>query len=83
MEDLVFEVVQETDGGFCAECLTENIFDRVHQVGSHVILETSVPHHQRIAVPAHNRVKVGTLNSILRAVADHKGVSRDDIIRTL
>jgi len=26
MKELVFEVVQEADGGFCAECLTENIF---------------------------------------------------------
>ena len=26
MHDLVFEVVQEADGGYCAECLTENIF---------------------------------------------------------
>ncbi|MBV8810185.1 MAG: 2-phospho-L-lactate guanylyltransferase [Acidobacteriaceae bacterium] len=26
MEELVFEVLQEPDGGFCAECLTENIF---------------------------------------------------------
>jgi hypothetical protein len=26
MDELVFEVVQEPDGGFCAECLTENIF---------------------------------------------------------
>jgi len=26
MQELVFEVVQEADGGFCAECLTENIF---------------------------------------------------------
>jgi hypothetical protein len=26
MAELVFEVVQESDGGFCAECLTENIF---------------------------------------------------------
>ena len=26
MEELVFEVVQEPDGGYCAECLTENIF---------------------------------------------------------
>lgn len=24
--ELVFEVAQEADGGFCAECLTENIF---------------------------------------------------------
>jgi hypothetical protein len=26
MVELVFEVVQEDDGGYCAECLTENIF---------------------------------------------------------
>ncbi len=25
MDELVFEVVQEADGGFCAECLTEAI----------------------------------------------------------
>ncbi len=24
--ELVFEVVQESDGGYCAECLTESIF---------------------------------------------------------
>jgi hypothetical protein len=26
MPELIFEVVQEVDGGYCAECLTENIF---------------------------------------------------------
>jgi predicted RNase H-like HicB family nuclease len=26
MSELVFEVIQEADGGFCAECFTENIF---------------------------------------------------------
>ena len=26
MPELVFEVVQEADGGYCAKCLTENIF---------------------------------------------------------
>ena len=26
MADLVFEAVQDTDDGYCAECLTENIF---------------------------------------------------------
>ena len=26
MSELVFEVIQEADGGYCAECLTENIF---------------------------------------------------------
>jgi predicted RNase H-like HicB family nuclease len=26
MSELVFEVTQEEDGGFCAECLSESIF---------------------------------------------------------
>ena len=26
MPDVVFEAVQDADGGYCAECLTENIF---------------------------------------------------------
>ncbi len=26
MNELVFEITQEQDGGYCAECLSENIF---------------------------------------------------------
>lgn len=26
MKEVVFEITQEADGGYCAECLTENIF---------------------------------------------------------
>jgi len=26
VSEIVFEVTQESDGGFCAECLTENLF---------------------------------------------------------
>ena len=26
MAEIVFEITQEADGGYCAECLTENIF---------------------------------------------------------
>jgi len=52
----------------------------VHRVGSHVILETDQPAHQRLAVPAHDQLRVGTLSAILRQVARHKGVSRDEIL---
>ena len=37
---MVFEAVQEADGGYCAECLTENIFtqaDSWDQLRSNVI----------------------------------------------
>jgi len=51
-------------------------------VGSHVILETEEPSHHRLAVPDHGHLRVGTLNGILRAVADHKRVTREAILNT-
>ena len=44
------------------------------------ILETSEPAQQRIATPDHNPLRLGTFGSILRKVAQHKGVPRDAII---
>jgi len=44
MAELVFEVVQESDGGYCAECLTENIFtqgDTWEELRKNVIEATS------------------------------------------
>jgi predicted RNA binding protein YcfA (HicA-like mRNA interferase family) len=58
-------------------------YRQVHQVGSHVILETDSPAHQRIAVPAHPTLRLGTLNAIVRAVAQHKAVSRDKLLQSL
>jgi len=58
-------------------------YARVHQAGGHIILETSEPAHQRILVPDHNPLRLGTFSSILRAVARHKGVPRSAIIETL
>jgi len=58
-------------------------YQRVHQVGSHVVLETEKPSHHRLAIPDHRNLRVGTLNNILRAVAEHKNVTREDILNTL
>ena len=55
----------------------------VHQVGSHIILQSSEPFHKRIVVSDHDPLRLGTFVSILRSVARHKGVTRDAIIATL
>jgi len=55
-------------------------YTKVHQVGSHIVMETAEPVHQRIAIPDHHPIRLGTLISILRAVARQKGVTRDDIV---
>ena len=56
---------------------------RVHQVGSHVILQTQQPTSHRVAVPAHSPLRIGTLNAILSAIAAHKGVAREEILKDL
>ena len=58
-------------------------YTKVHQVGSHVLLEAEEPSHQRLSVPNHKALRIGTLNSILQDVARHKGVSRNAILSSL
>jgi predicted RNA binding protein YcfA (HicA-like mRNA interferase family) len=58
-------------------------YQRVHQVGSHVILQTQQPTAHRVAVPAHTALRIGTLNSILSAVAIHKGVTKEDVLKDI
>lgn len=58
-------------------------FRKVHQVGSHIILQTDDPVSHRLAVPAHRSLKIGTLNAILADVAAHKNVLKEDILKDL
>ena len=58
-------------------------YTKVHQVGSHIILQTEAPRHHRIAIPDHKPLRIGTLNAILREAAAAKNVSREDILATL
>ncbi len=58
-------------------------YEKVHQVGGHVILQTRNPTSHRIAVPTHKAMRIGTLHGILRSVANHKGVDRQAILDTL
>jgi len=55
----------------------------IYQQGSHIILETESPFHQRISIPNHTPLRVGTLNSILRAVAHHKQITKNEILKDL
>jgi predicted RNA binding protein YcfA (HicA-like mRNA interferase family) len=58
-------------------------YREVAQSGSHIILQTESSRHQRLPIPAHKTLKIGTLNAILRLVAEHKGVSRDELLSSL
>ena len=58
MTELVFEVTQETDGGYCAECLTTEIFtqgdtwdelrDNVREAVRGYFFDSSLPERIRL-----------------------------------
>ncbi len=78
------KVPRDLSGAALVKCLCRSWgYRKVHQAGSHVILDTDDPSPHRIAVPAHKALRLGTLRSILRDVARHKNVSRDDILASL
>ncbi len=58
-------------------------YRKVSQVGSHVMLATLDPRQHRLAIPDHDPLRIGTLNGILRAVAEVKATTREDILRWL
>lgn len=55
----------------------------VHERGSHIVLETESPAHHRIAIPDHRNLRIGTLNAIIKAIAAHKDLHKDDVIAIL
>jgi predicted RNA binding protein YcfA (HicA-like mRNA interferase family) len=58
-------------------------YRRIHQEGSHIILQSDSPRAHRLSVPNHNSLRTGTLNAILRAVAGAKGIDKAEVLSKL
>jgi predicted RNA binding protein YcfA (HicA-like mRNA interferase family) len=53
------------------------------QTGSHIRLTTQKNGENHITIPAHKALKIGTLNSILKNVAEHLGITKKDVLKDL
>ncbi len=58
-------------------------YEITRQTGSHMRLSTFTGGEHHVTIPRHKPLRVGTLNAVLRDVADHLGLERDDLIKTL
>jgi predicted RNA binding protein YcfA (HicA-like mRNA interferase family) len=57
------------------------VIDR--QTGSHIRMTTQENGEHHITIPNHSPIKIGTLNAILRDVADHFELDRDELLKKL
>lgn len=78
------KVPRDLSGEALAKCLCKKwSYRRVHQTGRHIILDTEEPSQQRVSVPNHDSLRVGTLNSLLSVIAKHKQTNREFILKSL
>ncbi len=58
-------------------------YEQVRQTGSHIRVRTTRDGEYQETIPCHGPLKAGTLGAILRGVAEHHGLSRDEILELL
>jgi predicted RNA binding protein YcfA (HicA-like mRNA interferase family) len=58
-------------------------YTTTRQSGSHIRLTTQLSGEHHITIPKHDPLKVGTLSSILSAVAEHFLKSKEEIIKDI
>jgi predicted RNA binding protein YcfA (HicA-like mRNA interferase family) len=58
-------------------------YEMTRQKGSHLRLTTQQHGEHHLTVPKHGFLRIGTLSDILADVAEHFGITRDELIRDL
>jgi predicted RNA binding protein YcfA (HicA-like mRNA interferase family) len=70
---------RDLSGDALARLLKSFGYEIVRQSGSHMRLTTAEYGEHHITIPRHDALRIGTLAGILADVAEHAGVSRDDV----
>jgi predicted RNA binding protein YcfA (HicA-like mRNA interferase family) len=58
-------------------------YEITRQKGSHIRMTTQEPSEHHITIPNHIPLKIGTLAAILTDVAEHLGLSREELMEIL
>jgi len=74
---------RDEDGFSLAKKLSKLDYAVSRQTGSHIRLTTFKNGEHRVTIPAHRNIKIGTLSSILKEVASHFKITREELLNKL
>jgi len=74
---------RDVSGAALAEQLESFGYSVTRQKGSHIRITTLKNGEHHLTVPNHDPLRLGTLSGILKAVADHAGISKDEVAEKL
>jgi predicted RNA binding protein YcfA (HicA-like mRNA interferase family) len=77
------KVPRDLSGADLVSALAQFGYQPTYRGGSHVRLTTQRGGEHHITIPLHPSLKIGTLNAILKDVAAHAGMDRDECLRRL
>ena len=74
---------RDLSGSDLAKRLNQYGYQVTRQTGSHLRLSTEYMGEHHITIPLHKDLRVGLLSAILVDIADHLGISKEDLARSL
>ena len=77
------KIPRSISGAALAKKLEKLGYTTTRQSGSHIRLTTQRSGEHHITIPKHDPLKVGTLSSILHAVAEHFLKTKEELIKDI
>ena len=74
---------RDLSGADLAKSLRSLGYEIVRQTGSHMRLATQQQGEHHVTIPNHSSLKIGTLAGALTDVAQHFGMTRDELLSRL
>lgn len=74
---------RDLSGRALANALARLGYEITRQTGSHIRLITQEAGEHRVTIPDHAFLKIGTLGGIMREVAEHFDLTRDEVLTRL
>jgi predicted RNA binding protein YcfA (HicA-like mRNA interferase family) len=76
-------IPRNVDGEKLTQLLSRFGYEVTRQTGSHIRVTTTRGGEHHLTIPRHKALKVGTLNAIAGDVAEHLGVSKEQVLKEL
>lgn len=74
---------RDLGGEDLAQALARLGYRVTRQTGSHLRLTSTRRGEHHVTLPRHRPLRLGTLNRVLKEVAEHLGVDREELLRRL
>ena len=58
-------------------------YEIIRQTGSHIRIQTMQNGQHYETIPRHDPIKIGTLNNILKNIAEHFSLTKEELVKQL